>query len=130
MRFFVAVALLLCAVGCASNPKPHSVPTQPKHDALSISETPAQSFEPAYVRVRIHVDKAPENRLLAWACDSGDGMRFSSEIQLDGENAQQTFVIDRKDVTGGEYECVAALARQGMQPIYAHTKFTVIPREF
>jgi len=131
MRLFFAVALLLCAVGCASNPKPSVVPAQPKpHDTqVWIKASPAQSFAPGWIHIRIHADAAPENRLLSWMCDSGDGMRFSSDIQLDGEKAQQTFDVERKGVTGGEYECVAALSRQGLSPIYAHGKFIVIAPE-
>jgi hypothetical protein len=91
--------------------------------------SPTQSFEPAFIHIRIHVDAAEENRMLTWACDSADGGYFSSEIQLDGERAQQTFDIDRKGVAGGEYECKAGVARQGKSPLYAQPqKFVVIPR--
>jgi len=126
-RFF-AVALLLClCAACASNPKPNVTPSKPKEDTFWLKVTPAQSFEPAYIRITIHVPRAPENRQLDWTCDSGDGDGTLSSWQLEGENAQQTFVFERKSMGAGEYECRAGVARQGLPPIYATpAKFTVI----
>jgi hypothetical protein len=102
---------LLCAVTlwlAMAMPKP-----------VSIKAYPAQSFAPATIRITLHVERAPENRSVVWGCESLDGMSSHSEIPLEGENSQATFEKYLKDVSAGDYECRAGVARQGLEPVYA-----------
>lgn len=75
---------------------------------LSIAVSPAQSFAPAFLRVRIRVDPSADNRSLEVIADSGDFYR-SSEIQLEGNRSPATFQIELRDVPEGEYRVVGVL---------------------
>jgi hypothetical protein len=75
---------------------------------LTIAVSPAQSFAPAFLRVRIRVDPNAENRSLEVIADSGDFYR-SSEIQLEGNRSPATFQIELRDVPEGEYRVLGVL---------------------
>src|SRR5829696_8583084 len=55
-------------------------------EQLSIAVSPAQSFAPSNLRVRVRLEPHAQNRRLAVIADSVDFYR-SSEVQLDGEQA-------------------------------------------
>lgn len=86
---------------------------------LTLNVQPQIALAPHDLQVRLHVVRAPENRTLAWACDSIDGMRASSEIPLDGDRSPTSFERWVKAASAGDYECRAVLLRQGATPLYA-----------
>jgi hypothetical protein len=96
---------------------------------ITMKVSPTQSFEPATVKVTLHVDRAPENRMVFWACMSNMGYETSSRIQLNGENEIATREILLKDLPGGMYVCSARLDRQGKASANTDTiQFNVLGR--
>lgn len=76
---------------------------------LVISVTPAQSFAPALLHVKVKIVVAEENRKLIWTIVGQDYAR-SSELQLDGADTPATlFLPDYKNVPGGDYEVSAVV---------------------
>jgi hypothetical protein len=75
---------------------------------LTIAVSPAQSFAPAFLRVRVRVEPNVDNRSLEVIADSGDFYR-SSEIQLEGDRSPATFQIELRDVPEGEYRVLGVL---------------------
>jgi hypothetical protein len=71
-------------------------------ERLTMMVTPSKSMAPATIRVRMSVEPAAENRVLDVVADSGEYYR-SSEIQLDGERAPRTVVVEFPSLPGGHY---------------------------
>jgi hypothetical protein len=69
---------------------------------LTMVVTPSKSMAPATIRVRVSVEPAADNRLLHVTADSGEYYR-SSEIQLDGESAPRTIIVNFPSLPGGAY---------------------------
>jgi hypothetical protein len=83
------------------------------HDAgagqrLSIRVTPAVALAPAFLRITTTVEPSDDNRLLNIEIESPAYSR-SSEITLDGKNAQRVSLLEAKSVPGGLYEVRATL---------------------
>jgi hypothetical protein len=77
-------------------------------ERLTMTVSPAQSFAPTTLTVRVRVKPDAENRALQVVAESGDYYR-SSQIQLDGNEAPQTIVVELRSVPGGDYEVRGAL---------------------
>ena len=77
-------------------------------EPLTMAVSPVQSFAPTTLTVRVHVNPDAENRALEVVAESGDYYR-SSRIQLDGNEAPQTFVVELRSLPGGNYEIRGAL---------------------
>ena len=77
-------------------------------ERLTMTVSPAQSFAPTTLTVRVHVKPDAENRALEVVAESGDYYR-SSRIQLDGNEAPQTIVVELRSLPGGDYEVRGAL---------------------
>ena len=77
-------------------------------ERLTMAVSPAQSFAPTTLTVRVHVKPDAENRALEVVAESGDYYR-SSRIQLDGNQAPQTIGVELRSLPGGEYEVRGAL---------------------
>jgi hypothetical protein len=77
-------------------------------ERLTMAVSPAQSFAPTTLTVRVHVKPDAENRALEVVAESGDCYR-SSRIQLDGDEAPQTIVVELRSLPGGDYEVRGAL---------------------
>jgi hypothetical protein len=77
-------------------------------ERLTMTVSPAQSFAPTNVTIRVHVKPDAENRALEIVAESGDYYR-SSRIQLDGNEAPRTFVVELRSLPGGDYEIRGAL---------------------
>ena len=93
---------------------------------LKLAVTPAQSFAPATVRVRVRLEPSAENRMLAIVAD-GDDFYRSSEIQLDGDQSPKTVELEFPNLPGGEYEVSALLIDAfGRQRAAAHQPARVI----
>jgi hypothetical protein len=75
---------------------------------VAIRVSPAVAFAPAVLSVRTTVEPSDENRLLSIEVNSSTYSR-TSEIPLDGKNAQRTSVIELRDVPTGLYEVRAVL---------------------
>lgn len=71
-------------------------------ERLTMVVTPARSIAPSTIRVRVRVEPAASNRVLNIVADSSDYYR-SSEIQLDGERAPRTLVVQFPSLPGGDY---------------------------
>jgi len=77
-------------------------------ERLTMTVSPAQSFAPTTLTVSLRVKPDVENRALQVVAESGDYYR-SSRIQLDGNEAPHTIVVELKSVPGGDYEVRGAL---------------------
>jgi hypothetical protein len=77
-------------------------------ERLTMAVSPAQSFAPTTLTVRVHVKPDAENRALEVVAESGDYYR-SSRMQLDGNEAPQTIVVELRSLPGGDYEVRGAL---------------------
>lgn len=84
--------------------------------------------EPAWIRVRIRVERDTANRGLTVAALS-EGFERHSYEQLDGTIARRTRWVEWPDVPAGEYLVVAQVHRGPLPPWRATTRFTVIARE-
>ena len=80
-------------------------------DQLRMAVSPAQSFAPSNLRVRVTVEPHAQNRRLAVVADSADFYR-SSEVQLDGEQAPKTISIEFTGVPGGSYQVSSVVLDQ------------------
>jgi hypothetical protein len=93
---------------------------------LSIAISPARSFAPATLLVRVRIDRNAENRTLDVVAASEDFYR-SSEIQLDGEQAPATEVFEFRSLPSGAYEVRGVLRdRGGRQRAAARQQIEVI----
>jgi hypothetical protein len=111
----LAVALLLLAAGSLDASEP-----------LSIAVSPAQSFAPTNLTIRVHIDLDADNRTLEVVADSGAYYR-SSQIQIDGADAPRTISIEIRNVPGGNYEVRGVLINSaGKQRASARTHAIVI----
>jgi hypothetical protein len=77
-------------------------------ERLTMAVSPAQSFAPTNLTIRVHVKPDAENRALEIVAESGDYYR-SSRIQLDGNEASRTFVVELRSLPGGDYEVRGSL---------------------
>lgn len=86
-------------------------PFGPRLDAgvpLTMTVTPAHSFAPANLEVRVRIEPNAGNRTLAICADSVDFYR-SSGIQLDGERAPRIISLRFRSLPGGTYVVRGAL---------------------
>ena len=81
-------------------------------EKLSLRASPEISFAPAHLVVRTSIEPDPDNRALEIVIDSPDFYR-SSTIQLEGDQAPRTSVVEFRGVPGGNYEISARLFGQG-----------------
>jgi hypothetical protein len=77
-------------------------------EQLKIAISPAHSFAPALLRVRVRIEPSVENRSLEVIADSG-GFYRSSEIQLEGDRAPLFVELELRSVPEGEYRVVGIL---------------------
>src|SRR5712691_582275 len=75
---------------------------------LAMTVTPAVALAPAFISVRITIESNAENRGLEVITDSPDFFR-SSQIQLDGERAPRTSVLNFPNLPTGKYEVTSIL---------------------
>jgi hypothetical protein len=77
-------------------------------DQLKMTVSPAHSFAPAVLRVRVSLEPSAANRSLEVIAD-GDQFYRSSEIQLEGDHSPATFNLEMKDLPEGAYRVVGIL---------------------
>ena len=80
-------------------------------EQLRMAVSPAQSFAPSNLRVRVRLEPDAQNRRLAVVADSADFYR-SSEVQLDGDQAPKTITIEFRGVPGGSYHVSSVVLDQ------------------
>jgi hypothetical protein len=79
---------------------------------LSMKVSPAVAFAPANITMRATVVPDSRNRMLQIVAESADYYR-SSDVQLDGERAPRTTLVDFRSVPGGMYQISASLRGEG-----------------
>jgi hypothetical protein len=80
-------------------------------EQLRMAVSPAQSFAPSNLHVRVRLEPNDHNRRLAVIADSANFYR-SSEVQLDGEQAPKTITIEFRGVPGGSYQVSSVVLDQ------------------
>ncbi|HEY3042668.1 MAG TPA: hypothetical protein VGJ39_01505 [Vicinamibacterales bacterium] len=81
-------------------------------EKITMKASPEISFAPAHLVVRTTIEPDSENRALEIVIDSPEFYR-SSLIQLEGDQAPRTSVVEFRGVPGGNYEISARLLGQG-----------------
>jgi len=81
-------------------------------EKFTMKASPEVSFAPAHLTVRTVVEPDPDNRALEIVIDSPDFYR-SSLVQLEGDQAPRTSIVEFRSVPGGSYEISARLLGQG-----------------
>jgi hypothetical protein len=81
-------------------------------EKLSVRVSPAVAFAPANLNVRATIASDPDNRSIEIIAESTNFYR-SSEIQLDGESAPRTTLLQLRSLPGGEYSVRAVLRGPG-----------------
>jgi hypothetical protein len=71
-------------------------------ERLRIAVSPAQSFAPGFIRVRVRIEPSVENRSLEVIAD-GEQFYRSSQIQLEGDRSPATFNLEMRSLPEGEY---------------------------
>jgi hypothetical protein len=77
-------------------------------EQLNIAVSPAHSFAPALLSVRVRIEPSVENQSLEVIADSGSFYR-SSEIQLEGDRSPATINLELRSVPEGDYRVVGIL---------------------
>src|SRR5262245_61438759 len=80
-------------------------------EKISLKASPEVSFAPAHLVVRTAIEPDQDNRALEIVIDSPNFYR-SSLIQLEGDQAPRTSVVEFRGVPGGNYEISARLLGQ------------------
>jgi hypothetical protein len=81
-------------------------------EKLSLKASPEISFAPAHLVVRTAIEPDIDNRALEIIIDSPAYYR-SSRVELNGDQAPRTSVIEFRGVPGGTYEISARLLGEG-----------------
>jgi hypothetical protein len=72
-------------------------------DKLTMHISPAMSFEPAVLSIRLSIEPDADNRALEVVAQS-DAYFRSSMVELDGERAPRTSVFEYRSLPAGSYE--------------------------
>jgi hypothetical protein len=75
---------------------------------LKISVSPAVSFEPSDLMIRVFVERHPDNRVLDVVTQSEE-FSCASDRQLDGEDSPRVMTFQCRGAPAGEYDIHAAL---------------------
>jgi hypothetical protein len=96
-------------------------------ERLAIAVSPRQSLAPASLMVRVYITPDVANRALEVVADSEAYYR-SSRIQLDGDGAPATSLVEFRSLPGGDYEVRAVLIDStGRQRASTSERVIVIP---
>jgi hypothetical protein len=96
-------------------------------ERLAIAVSPRQSFAPASLVVRVHLTPNVANRALEIVAESDDYYR-SSRIQLDGDGAPTTSLVEFRSLPGGDYDVrVILIDNTGHQRASARDHVVVLP---
>jgi hypothetical protein len=96
-------------------------------DRLAVAVSPRQTFAPASLVVRVHITPDVANRALEVVAQSEDYYR-SSRIQLDGDGAPATSLLELRGLPDGVYDVQASLIDStGHQRASAREHVVVLP---
>jgi hypothetical protein len=73
------------------------------NEPLTMAVSPAQSFAPTNLTIRVRVEPDAGNRALEVVAESGEYYR-SSRIQLDGAEAPRTISLEIRNLPSGDYD--------------------------
>jgi hypothetical protein len=95
-------------------------------ERVSIRVSPAVAFAPANLVVRASVEADEANRIMQIVAESQDFYR-SSEVQLEGDKAPRTSMIEFRSVPPGTYEVRVTVMGSGGEPrAFARQQVNVI----
>jgi hypothetical protein len=77
-------------------------------EPISMTVWPLQSLAPTNLSIRLRVENNADARYLRVIADSGTFLR-SSQIQMDGERAPRTTLIEFRNMPGGNYQVFGVL---------------------
>jgi predicted phage tail protein len=98
-------------------------------EPVSIRVSPEISFAPANVVIRTSVEPATENRSIEVIAESGEFYR-SSTIQLEGDRAPKTTMLEFRALPPGNYDVSASVIGSGGQRrAVAHMQVKVLGSE-
>jgi hypothetical protein len=98
-------------------------------EPVSLDVTPAVSFAPGEVRIRIRVEPNVTNRRMTVVAESESFYR-SSTIQLEGDQAPLTTQLQFRGLPRGEYDISAALiGTDGKTTGLAHRRINIVDVE-
>ena len=84
-------------------------------ERMTLKVSPAVAFAPANLIVRAMIEADADNRAIAIVAESENFYR-SSQIQLDGQHAPRTNVIEFRSLPSGTYQVKAMLMGTGHEP--------------
>ena len=98
-------------------------------EPVSIRVSPEISFAPANVVIRTSVEPATENRSIEVIAETGEFYR-SSTIQLEGDRAPKTTMLEFRALPPGNYDVSASVIGSGGQRrAVAHMQVKVLGSE-
>ena len=93
---------------------------------LTLAVSPVQSFAPTNLTIRVHVEPDAGNRALEVVAESGEYYR-SSLIQLDGDEAPRTILLEMRNLPVGEYDVRGTLINSaGRERSAVHKQVVVV----
>lgn len=81
-------------------------------EVLNVRVSPAITFEPAVLRIVAEIEADARNRTLEIAAQS-EGYTRSSQVQVDGLDAQRVWDFEFRDLPRGNYEVTGVLTGTG-----------------
>ena len=95
-------------------------------ERITMRVSPAVAFAPANLIVRAMIEADDQNRSVQIVAESADFYR-SSEVQLEGDKAPRTSMLEFRNLPPGSYEVRALLfGADGRQRAYARQQVNVI----
>lgn len=95
-------------------------------ESVSLHVSPAVAFAPAELVIRASIEPDAGNRVLEIVADSSEFYR-SSEIQLEGDHAPKTSMVQFHGVPSGDYDVTAAvIGADGRPRAVAHAHVMVM----
>jgi hypothetical protein len=95
-------------------------------ERISMRVSPAVAFAPANLVVRAMIEADDQNRAVQIIAESADFYR-SSEVQLEGDKAPRTSMLEFRNLPPGTYEVRALLfGSDGRQRAFARQQVNVI----
>ena len=95
-------------------------------ERITMRVSPAVAFAPANLIVRAMIEADDQNRSVQIVAESADFYR-SSEVQLEGDKAPRTSMLEFRNLPPGTYEVRALLfGADGRQRAYARQQVNVI----
>jgi hypothetical protein len=94
-------------------------------ESLTMRVSPHTSFAPTNLSVRVHIQPDASNRMLEIVADSSEFYR-SSQLQLDGDQAPRTIVVEFRSVPRGAYDVYGVLTTNSGRRIVVRQQANVI----